>query len=158
MAYQVVVNEETTFELDPDAIQWDITTLPNGQFHILYKNRSYTASVLEADAASKTFKIRMGQNLYSLQVKDSFDQLAEKMGMGAANQRKSNTIKAPMPGLVLSVMVQPGQAIKKGESVLILEAMKMENVIKAPGDGVVKSIAVVKGNAVEKNQVLVELE
>lgn len=62
-----------------------------------------------------------------------------------------------MPGLVLKLIVTEGEEIKKGDSVLILEAMKMENIIKAPVDGRIKSIRVKVKEAVEKNQVLLEL-
>jgi biotin carboxyl carrier protein len=63
-----------------------------------------------------------------------------------------------MPGLVLNVMVEPGQAVSKGDPLLILEAMKMENVLKAASDGVVKVVTVQKGVAVEKGFVLLEME
>ena len=63
-----------------------------------------------------------------------------------------------MPGLVLDILVEPGQTIHKGEAVLILEAMKMENIIKSPVDGTIKSIGINKGNAVEKNEILVNFE
>ena len=63
-----------------------------------------------------------------------------------------------MPGLVLSILVEPGQAVQKGDVLLILEAMKMENVLKAAGDGTVKNIAVAKGAAVDKGQLLLEME
>jgi biotin carboxyl carrier protein len=72
--------------------------------------------------------------------------------------RKVNDIKAPMPGLVLKVLVTPGQAIKKGDPVLILEAMKMENVFKATSDATVKEIKVAELTAVEKGEVLIVLE
>jgi biotin carboxyl carrier protein len=62
-----------------------------------------------------------------------------------------------MPGLILEVIATVGQTIQKGDSLLILEAMKMENVIKAAGSGTVKSINVQKGATVEKNQILIEL-
>ena len=62
-----------------------------------------------------------------------------------------------MPGLILKVLVTEGQEIKKGDPVLILEAMKMENVFKAPGDAIVKTIKYKAGEAVEKGAILVEL-
>ena len=62
-----------------------------------------------------------------------------------------------MPGKVLRVDVQEGQELKKSDSVLILEAMKMENAIKSPGNGVVKKILVKQGDAVEKGMVMVEM-
>ena len=60
-----------------------------------------------------------------------------------------------MPGLVLKVLVSPGQEIAKGDGLFVLEAMKMENIIKSPVAAVVQSIEVETGGVVEKNQVLV---
>jgi biotin carboxyl carrier protein len=80
------------------------------------------------------------------------------MGLSIASNQAADDVKAPMPGLVLDILVEAGQTIQKGDSLLILEAMKMENVLKATGDGTVKSVIVEKGNAVDKNQVLIELE
>jgi biotin carboxyl carrier protein len=71
---------------------------------------------------------------------------------------KANVVKAPMPGLVLRVQVKVGDAVKKGDALLVLEAMKMENVIKAEGEGIVKAIKVNEKQAVEKNTLLIEME
>ena len=84
------------------------------------------------------------------------DVLLEQMGIDMAAANVVNDLKAPMPGLVLEIPVSVGQEIKKGDQLIILEAMKMENVLKAVGDGVVKSIEVGKGDSVEKNQVLIK--
>ncbi|MNF13023.1 Glutaconyl-CoA decarboxylase subunit gamma [compost metagenome] len=65
-------------------------------------------------------------------------------------------IKAPMPGLVLNVIVESGQEVNKGDNLLILEAMKMENIIKSPSSGIVKKILVTKGDKVEKNEILIQ--
>ena len=78
--------------------------------------------------------------------------------MDNLNQKKMNEVKAPMPGLVLRVMVNEGDAIQKGDALIVLEAMKMENIIKATGEGVVKKIIVQTKQAVEKNQVLMVME
>ena len=80
------------------------------------------------------------------------------MGLSAIVAHKISNIKAPMPGLVLDIMIKPGQTIEKGTPLLILEAMKMENVLKSEGDGVVKSIEVIKTQAVDKGQILIEME
>jgi biotin carboxyl carrier protein len=71
---------------------------------------------------------------------------------------KANLLKAPMPGLVLKVLVTEGQAVKKGDGLLILEAMKMENIIKASSDGMVKKIHIEEKNIVDKNQKMIEFE
>ena len=66
-------------------------------------------------------------------------------------------ITAPMPGTILAVNVTAGQAIKKGDVLFILEAMKMENEIMAPADGTVAAVAVNKGATVESGAVLCTL-
>jgi biotin carboxyl carrier protein len=78
------------------------------------------------------------------------------MGMNAAGSGNLKEIKAPMPGLILDLKVAPGDPVKKGDVLLILEAMKMENSIKSPGDGVVKEVKVSLKQSVEKNQVLIQ--
>jgi pyruvate carboxylase subunit B len=67
-------------------------------------------------------------------------------------------LKAPMPGLVIRVLVEPGQSVEAGQGVVVLEAMKMENELKAPAAGVVRAVRAEVGRAVEKGEVLVELE
>jgi pyruvate carboxylase subunit B len=78
---------------------------------------------------------------------------------GAADQhRVAEVLKAPMPGLVVRVQVQPGARVSAGDGLVVLEAMKMENELKAQAVGVVKRVRVTPGEAVEKGQVLVEFE
>lgn len=69
----------------------------------------------------------------------------------------ANKVTAPMPGTILEVKVSAGQAVKKGDVICVLEAMKMENEIPAPCDGVVASVLVQKGATVSANDVLVSL-
>ena len=71
-------------------------------------------------------------------------------------QAKVKNIKAPMPGMVLNILVEDGDTVTKDQAVVILEAMKMENVIKSPVDGTIKKVGVTKGVAVEKNTILIE--
>ena len=65
-------------------------------------------------------------------------------------------LKAPMPGLVVRILVSPGQPVEPGQGLLVLEAMKMENELRATAPGVVAAIPVVPGQAVEKGQFLIE--
>ncbi|MEZ4891955.1 MAG: acetyl-CoA carboxylase biotin carboxyl carrier protein subunit [Saprospiraceae bacterium] len=76
--------------------------------------------------------------------------------MKIGGSQKANIVKAPMPGMVLNILVEPGQQVTKGDSLLILEAMKMENMIKAAGDGVIKAVHVQTGAAVDKGQLLLK--
>ena len=75
----------------------------------------------------------------------------------AASVAGGQSIDAPMPGNIISVNVKPGQAVKKGDVLLILEAMKMENEIMAPVDGTVGSVAVNPGQTVQSGQPLLTL-
>ncbi len=79
------------------------------------------------------------------------------MGEGAG-AKKRKRLRAPMPGLVVRIEVEPGQEIKKGDGLIVVEAMKMENELKAPYAGTIKAIEIKQGQAVEKNQVLLEFE
>lgn len=78
--------------------------------------------------------------------------------MSLSGAAKIKELKAPMPGLVLNVLVQVGQSIQKDSPLLVLEAMKMENVIKSPIDGIISSISIINGDKVDKNQVLIQFE
>jgi biotin carboxyl carrier protein len=79
------------------------------------------------------------------------------LGIDVGAAKKINDIKAPMPGLVLKVLVKDGDVIKKGDNLLVLEAMKMENSIKAPADATIKAVKITAGDKVEKNQVMILL-
>ena len=76
----------------------------------------------------------------------------------AAPAAGSETIKSPMPGTILNILVQPGQKVAKGETLLILEAMKMENEIVSPRDAVIAGVSVNKGENVDSGTPLVSLQ
>ena len=76
----------------------------------------------------------------------------------AAAAAEGEPVKSPMPGTILNVPVKAGQAVKSGDVLVVLEAMKMENEIKAGRDAVVASVAVTKGESVDTGAVLVTLK
>ena len=110
--------------------------------------------VLKEDKENGTVRLRIGAHTYTVQLQDDRSRLMQTLGLdrGAA---KVKEIKAPMPGMVLNILVKPGDAVKKNDPILVLEAMKMENLIKAPGDATVSAVHAAKGKAVEKGQLLV---
>ena len=75
-----------------------------------------------------------------------------------AGQDHASELAAPMPGVVRSVNVGEGESVTKGQTLMVLEAMKMEIRIQAPFDGVVKSLVVKVGQTVEREQILIVLE
>lgn len=153
--HTIEMGENTSGTIDGREFSWDVIEVKEGSFHVIRDNRSYSVEVIKADQKEKSFTISVNGNKYQLNVKDKFDELLKSLGMDNMNASKVNEIKAPMPGLVLDVRVTEGQEIKKGDPVLVLEAMKMENILKSPTDGTIKKINVKKGVAVEKNQVLI---
>lgn len=162
--HQVKVNDKK-FEVAPgehgflvngQPVNWDIQKISDGYYHILYNNKSYRAEVVKADHATKTFSFKINGKIYPVEVKDKFDLLLEKMGMNNSSAGKINSVKAPMPGLIIDLKIKPGDVVNSGDPLLILEAMKMENIIKASGEGTVKKVKVKKGDSVEKGQVLIE--
>lgn len=145
-----------TVTLDGQPFAWDLTALGAGRYHVLYNNRSYNAELLEIDYTTKTVALKLNGQRLEFQAKDRLDLLLDKMGLSAAVSTKVNELKAPMPGLIVDVRVQPGQTVQKGDPLLVLEAMKMENILKAPGEGAVAAIKVGLRDNVTKGQVLIQ--
>lgn len=151
-----IESAEETLSINGSPFSWDIVKIKEGHYHILYQNKSYQAELVKVDALTKSVTLKLNNHRYTVEVKDKFDLLLEKMGISSVNAGKVNNIKAPMPGLIINLKVAEGDTVKAGDQLLILEAMKMENILKSPGDGVVKKIKVKKGDSVEKNQILIE--
>jgi biotin carboxyl carrier protein len=165
--YKVSVNDKTPISihfndgaafLDKQNANIDILNTGHNCFSILQNNKSYNAEIVSHNAEEKTLTIRVNNNIYSVNVKDRFDILLQQMGMGDASVKKANDLKAPMPGMVLKINVSEGEAVKKGDSLLVLEAMKMENNLKAASDGVVKMIKVNIKDTVNKGQLLIQIQ
>lgn len=164
---QVKVNGEATFSLEDtngithiNGVQAtpDISTRPNGLMSILHNNNSYTASVERIDIAAKEVDVRINGQLYTTTIQEPIDLLLSNMGLDINSSQKAKPVKAPMPGMVLKVLVTPGQQVNKGDALIILEAMKMENVLKAVSPATVKAVKAVERTAVEKGAVLIEME
>ena len=145
--------------LDKDQQLLNILSLNNGKnLHLLYKNHSYYFEVLGFNKETKAYTLGFDGKSFEVGIKDRFDQLLHSMGLDSLKSSKVNELKAPMPGLVLSIKTAVGQSVVKGDPILILEAMKMENVIKSPTDGIIKSINIAEKQAVDKNQILITFE
>lgn len=167
MKYKVFYKEDKSHEIelenhqikiDGKNTEIDLVKLLDNKFHILQNHKSYNLEVIHADYKLKRFSIKVNDNIYDLNLQTELDALLDKMGMSNTADEKMDNVKAPMPGLVLDILVEKGQHINKGDNLIVLEAMKMENIIKASGSGLVKDIKVNIKDAVEKNQLLIEME
>ena len=142
--------------LDGVPLDWNLSGISEHHYHLISGNKSYHVELVKADYKVKELTIKVENEQFDLQVKDKMDLLLEKMGIATLANSAIAEVKAPMPGLILDVLAAPGQEVKKGDPLMILEAMKMENVLKAQGEGLISSIEVAKGDSVEKNQVLIK--
>jgi biotin carboxyl carrier protein len=151
-----IVSDNGVLTLDGEAVNWDLAEIGKGYFHIIHQHKSYRAELVGHDAVARTFSFKINGRLYTVTLRNKFDLLLEKMGMNANASARVNNIKAPMPGLIVDMRVKAGDVVEAGDTLVILEAMKMENSIKSPGAGTVKNVKVAKGDSVEKGQVLIE--
>lgn len=133
----------------------DVIETGNGAFHILRNHKSYQAEVVKFDAATKEIEIKIEGIKYRITAKDRYDVLLEKLGFDTLNSLKATDLVAPMPGLVLDIQVKAGDQVQKGDTLVILEAMKMENILKAGSDAEIGNCLVKIGDSVEKNEKLI---
>lgn len=164
--YKVKVNDQLILDIktdkdqiliNDDLVELDVQTLNQDRSsHVIYKHKSYNVELVEINEQEKVSTVKVNGKLYKIQVEDQFDLLLQKLGMDTGSSNKIRELKAPMPGMVLKVMVEEGTEVKKGDNLLILEAMKMENILKSSTDGIVKKILVSQGDKIEKNTVLVQ--
>lgn len=151
-----IEKENDTWKLNGENISIDQIQISESNYHIIKDDKTYDVDIIKFNKEDKTALVKVNGTKYELKVADKFDELLKNLGMDNLAAKKVNNIKAPMPGLVLNILVEDGTVVKKGDALIVLEAMKMENILKSPTDGTVKKIAVKKGLAVEKNQVLIE--
>ena len=113
-------------------------------------------ATVERDGA--TTRVWIDGTPVEVEVRTEAEQLLERFGLDAGDAAADREIHAPMPGLVLRVLVAPGDAVEAGQGVAVLEAMKMENELTAPAAGTVAAIHCAAGDAVAKNDLLIEVD
>jgi len=158
--FKTELNKQTdttiTGSLNGNEFKADIIKIRDEVYHLIKDNVSYNLEVVKHLPEEKKLLVKINNTSYTLDIKDKYDDLLHSLGLDNLAAKKVNDIKAPMPGMVLNILVTEGQEVKKGDALIVLEAMKMENILKSPTDGVIKKIAINKGVAVEKNQLLIQ--
>jgi len=158
--YKVSIQGKT-FEIDEKEISannsLNISEISNQFYQVAAHGKNYTVIVDKIDTQQKEITLKINGEKKVLQIEEPIDVLLKNMGLDLKAMQKVEPIKAPMPGMVLKILVEPGQQIEKGQGVLILEAMKMETEIKATCSGVVVSVDVKEGDSVTVGQLLLSL-
>lgn len=163
MKYITIINDKQ-FEIE---IQKDGTLLVNGQprsvdflalgpslYSIIMDNRSLELVIEERHGG---YDVLMQGRLYEGHVLDERAQLLATRRGGLGMDSGEINIKSPMPGFIVSILVVEGQEVKAGETLVVLESMKMQNELKAPRDGVVQRVHTEPGHSVEQNKLLLTL-
>jgi len=152
----IEVNRENEISVDNRPERVDFRCIDQDSlFSLLLNQRSYEAFVEERDGV---YQVLLQGRLYTVRVEDERARRLAQATRGFAPASGEIKIKAPMPGLIVAVPVEAGQAVTAGQVVVILESMKMENELKAPRAGVVGRVRARQGQSVEQNQVLLTIQ
>lgn len=172
-----MVDFEDRYIATVDGEEFDISLKRQGEgFLLKYDNTAY--KVTASRLATGKYLLKIGDNSSEVDIARNRESLnifiegkdmearVEPYNLAQVREQAGSALKgaadkitrAPMPGLVLAVNVKPGDDVKKGTTLAIIEAMKMENLIKFTHDGRVKDVFVTAGKAVDKNEKLLELE
>jgi len=133
---------------------YDFISLGNGRYSLIKDNKSYLVHLLRQN---DLYYVHVNGAYYAISVEDERMRKLKELVAASNSGPAEQLIKAPIPGFVLKINVTDGEIIRKGDSLLILEAMKMENIIKSPCDCRVEKIMIKEEEAVQQNQDLIWL-
>ena len=156
--YRIEITEKgSVFQVKIDGESFEIDVLPvtDSHYSFLIKGRSYEVDISGRD---EDCSVLIGGESFDISILDERKlrlRAALKPGEAAAGRQH---ISAPMPGKVVKVLVSPGDTVKTGTGVIVIEAMKMQNELKAKGPGTVKEVRAQEGQGVEGGAVLVVIE
>ncbi len=132
-----------------------VITIENQEFHVQVKKLRTDTAIVEVNGKEYEVGVsrRLRRNITPLEVKPVLNEEPEKVTQISPETATStgNVITAPLPGLVLSILVKEGEKVSTGQTLIKMEAMKMENEIKANQVGVVEKILVKEGDTVQEN-------
>ena len=157
--YLVTIGDADGIPVDPEQLAEEGTRLIHirGNRYLLNRNGRTIPVIIDASDRKK-ISLTHGSHHIDALVQDHRDQLLAAWGADSGVAGHESSLDAPMPGLVLKVLVDVGDSVQRGAPLIVLEAMKMENDIKAHFDGTVAAIHVSAGDAVGKGQLLIEFE
>lgn len=158
-SYRVKVDESFDFQLsEKEVSSLDVHQTNDLSFHVLQGDHSHHVQIIKADFKDRKYLVKVNGNEYETNIHTPLDELIDKMGFAFNGSKNVDSIEAPMPGLILDIMVEEGQEVKEDDQLLILEAMKMENIITSPRNGTIKKVTVKQGDAVDKKQLLIQFQ
>lgn len=148
-----LIGEQWSCRLDGREISVDVASVQTGVLSLLLNGKSY--EVKQETVGTET-NVVVGHERFSASVRDPRSFRSRRRA--GASEQGVKKITAPMPGKVVRILSGVGAQVEAGQSVIVIEAMKMQNELKAPKNGVIKKINVTEGAAVEAGQSLAEVE
>jgi biotin carboxyl carrier protein len=152
--FDIEVRNDNTVWVNGVQRHVDFLPLTDSLYSLIMDSTSHEAVVEETDG---NYEVLMGGRQYSGTVIDERSQLLRSRRGGLEADSGEISIRAPMPGLIVAIQVSEGDTVTAGQTVVILESMKMQNELKAPRDGTVQRISVESGQTVEQKKVLVTI-
>jgi biotin carboxyl carrier protein len=153
--YEIEILSEGEILLDGKQLSADFQSVADQPvYSLLLDGQSFEASIHPSDNA---IQVLLRGQLLDVRVEDERQRRLRESSGGQVIQSGDIHLKAPMPGLVVTIQVEEGQQVASGEILIILESMKMQNELKAPREGIIGRLRVKPGDNVENNQVLLIL-
>jgi len=146
--------EEDHVVIDGEATPYTVEMLRDGYLSLIVDGRSVPVAV--EPLGDGRMQVTIGGRRTVVQIRDERDLLVDEFGLGA-DEAGGGAVRAPMPGLVLEILVEEGETVEAEQGLLVLEAMKMENELTAPSGGVVEIIHAESGASVDKEALLIEI-
>ena len=153
--FEIEILADGSITVDGKKREVDFKALGPAMYSILAENVSHELTIEERDDA---IEVLMRGRLYTNHVLDERALLMAQRSGNMPGDTGEINLKSPMPGLIVAVKVEAGQTVKAGDTIIILESMKMQNELKASRDGTVGNIHVQAGQTVEQNKVLVTIQ
>ncbi len=153
--YEIEISHEGEIIVDGVPVEADLLQIdPLGLHSLLINHQSYELVVKEQQNG---YRVTLGSNTFTVDVADERQLRMESSRADVSAGDGDLPITAPIPGLVVKILVEEGQVVALNAPLIILEAMKMENEIRAPREGVIKNISVEVGQSVEGNSQMMVL-
>lgn len=152
--FEIEIRDDGSVLVNGEARSVDFLPMGPSFYSMIMDYRSIEAAI---DEHHGDYSVLMRGRMYEGSVMDERAQLLLSRQGGKVADTGEISIQAPMPGLIVEISVAEGQEVKEGQTIIILESMKMQNELKAPRDGVVQRISVTPGQSVEQKRVLMTI-
>ncbi len=169
MAYEVSIGHRTAnvellnrvgnkalIRVDDRKYEVDIVEVEEGVYSILYHGHSYNVELIQGES-SKKYHVNTFARSFNLEVIDAESKYISNRSKGMEVEG-ANQVSSPMPGKIVKIPVSIGEKVTSGQTLIVVEAMKMQSEFKATGDKIVRDILVREGDTVDSHQVMIKLE